>query len=1109
MIRLSRPIEMLRPHYDVLVVGSGYGGGVAASRLARADRTVCVFERGKELHPGEFPDTPLESLEELQITSSDGHHHGSATGLYDLRLGDDVSVFLGCGLGGTSLVNANVGVQPDDTVFDDSWPTVLRGGREEELLKGYARAVAMLKPTPYPGTEPAKLAALRRSAESMGLVDGFRRAPIYVNFEGGTNHVGVEQGACNDCGDCMSGCNYGAKNTVLMNYLPDACNHGAEIFTEVRVHHVEQAGTGWRVFFEVLDRHETVFDAPLHSVTADIVVLAAGTLGSTEILLRSAPTLPLSTQLGERFSGNGGVLALGIGADAPVHSMGIGVPDPGQRDRVPPGPCITGMIHMVDPFGGEARIVEEGTACGPLADLPRFLARLAPDEPAATTGADALPRTQIYLSTTRDGAGGRLSLDEHDGIQVTWPGVGELDVYRRTNDVLRDAAHGIGATFVPNPEWYLEHRVVTVHPLGGCRMGDDAEHGVVNDRGQVFAGPSGTEVHAGLYVADGAIVPDAVAYNPSLTIAALAERIAYFLVTERGWKFDDVLPSHRDPDNAPQRAVPTLQFTERMRGHVSTEILDDFQRAANLGRAAGSPVELVVSVIGEDADRVLADPYRECQVRGSLRAPALSDQPMTITAGTLRVFVPDPNRAETRQMHYRFRAQTVDDRTYAVHAYKDLHDDPGFDLWADTTTLYVTIHDAADLTIPVALGIARMTVPDFVRELSTITVRNAPDPAVRHRLVARFGWEFFGSLFNEYGKFLVAGRSGQGDHQVRPERVLRAPAAVVHPIVAADRTGLRLTRYEGGARGPVVIAHAFGTSTRAFRTTTIETSLVEFLVDHQYDVWLFDYRASSALPASRTRFDLDDVARHDWPAAIAHVRDVTGAAGVQVIAHCVGSMTFLMAMLAGLRGVDSAVCSATTTHPVANELNRIKSRLGLTALLPWFGITDFDTSWHARTADRVFDRLLHLYPIPAGEHCGSAVCRRIFGIYGPSYCHSQLNELTHDTLADLFGVEHVMSFLHLTKIISRERVVDAHGRDVYLPHLDRLALPIRFIHGALNQEFLPEGTRTTYDLLRTTHDPSLYSYVEIPEYGHLDTFVGRNVDRDVFPSIVEHLDATA
>src|SRR5205823_2005879 len=133
------------------------------------------------------------------------------------------------------------------------------------------------------------------------------------------------------------------------------------------------------------------------------------------------------------------------------------------------------------------------------------------------------------------------------------------------------------------------------------------------DRGQVFAGPSGTEVHAGLYVADGAIVPDAVAYNPSLTIAALAERIAYFLVTERGWKFDEVLPSHPDPDGAHQKTVPTLEFTERMRGHVSTEILDDFQRAANLGRAAGSPVELVVSVIGEDADRVLADPYRECQ----------------------------------------------------------------------------------------------------------------------------------------------------------------------------------------------------------------------------------------------------------------------------------------------------------------------------------------------------------------------------------------------------------------------------------------------------------------------------------------------------------------
>ncbi|MGH2394680.1 MAG: NAD(P)-binding protein, partial [Candidatus Limnocylindria bacterium] len=107
MTRLSSPVEDLQHHYEVVVIGSGYGGAIAASRLARAGRQVCLLERGKELHPGEYPDTGPEVLEEMQIDFPD-HHVGSRTALYDMRVNDDLNIFLGCGLGGTSLVNANV-----------------------------------------------------------------------------------------------------------------------------------------------------------------------------------------------------------------------------------------------------------------------------------------------------------------------------------------------------------------------------------------------------------------------------------------------------------------------------------------------------------------------------------------------------------------------------------------------------------------------------------------------------------------------------------------------------------------------------------------------------------------------------------------------------------------------------------------------------------------------------------------------------------------------------------------------------------------------------------------------------------------------------------------
>ena len=176
--RLARALTKIRPHYSVVVVGSGYGGGVAASRLARAGQSVCVLERGKEMHPGEYPDTPLEAALELQVSHTPNGRLGSPSALFDLHLGDDLSVFVGCGLGGTSLINANVGIRPDRRVFDDNWPAALRGGTDPELLAGYARAEAMLRPEPYRGPEPAKLRSLRRSAEAMGVGDRLSRPPI-------------------------------------------------------------------------------------------------------------------------------------------------------------------------------------------------------------------------------------------------------------------------------------------------------------------------------------------------------------------------------------------------------------------------------------------------------------------------------------------------------------------------------------------------------------------------------------------------------------------------------------------------------------------------------------------------------------------------------------------------------------------------------------------------------------------------------------------------------------------------------------------------------------------------------------------------------------------
>jgi cholesterol oxidase len=333
------------------------------------------------------------------------------------------------------------------------------------------------------------------------------RPDINVTFVDGPNAVGVRQNACALCGDCCSGCNYGAKNTVLMNYLPDAHWHGAHVFTEVAVRSVERWQGKWRVAYDVLGAgRPSPAGASPRFVLADVVVLAAGTLGSTEILLRSRELgLPVSDRLGHGFSGNGDVLAFAYDTDAPVHDVGLG-------DRIPRadtlvGPAIAGLIDLRDQDGDKAGtlIIEEGSIPGALAavlpiamdaashekldeqtaSVARRLRELAEIPLGSYRG--PVDRTLTYLVMSTDDCGGRIVL-ENDRIQVVWPEVAGQPVFARNNRTLAAATKALYGTEIADPLWACtsDRSLLTVHPLGGCVMADDPAQGVVDDQGRVF-----------------------------------------------------------------------------------------------------------------------------------------------------------------------------------------------------------------------------------------------------------------------------------------------------------------------------------------------------------------------------------------------------------------------------------------------------------------------------------------------------------------------------------------------------------------------------------------------------------------------------------------------
>ncbi|MEM7726106.1 MAG: alpha/beta fold hydrolase [Cyanobacteria bacterium P01_A01_bin.45] len=1140
MNRLSNPIENIKSHYTVVVIGSGYGGSIAASRLSRAGVQVCLLERGKEFQAGEFPDTPQEALQEMQINLPK-KHVGSHTGLYDFHVNEDVNVFVGCGLGGTSLINANVSLRAENRVFEDEcWSEELRKDINTLLADGYKRAEEMLKPTPYPESFPklAKLAALEKSAKYLN--QDFYRPPINVNFQERTNHVGVEQKPCNLCGDCVSGCNQTAKNTTAMNYLPDAKNHGAEIYTKVSVSHIEKQENGkqksrWLVHYQILGSGQEKFDAPTMFISADMVILAAGTLGSTEILLRStAKGLNVSKKLGHRFSGNGDVLGFGYNNDQEINGVGYGTRLP--EDMEPVGPCITGIIDIRNQSRlNNSMVIEEGSIPGAISPLlPNTFSTAARllgedtdngfvDSVKETTRkieslikgsyTGAVKNTQTFLVMSHDDAKGKMHLED-DKLRIDWKGIGEQPHFQRIDDRIEQATRCLGGTKIPNPMWnkLLQKDLITVHPLGGCAMGDDAQRGVVNHKGQVFSGTEGTDTHQSLYVCDGSVIPRSLGVNPLLTISAIAERCCFLIAKDNDWTINYDLPSRPMTQTVETPVKPGIQFTETMRGYFSMMEKDDYYLAVQQGKKDNSPLEFTLTINSNDVEEMLSNPNHAANIVGTVSAPCLSSDPLTVINGDFHLFVKNPDdQVNTRRMVYSLKMRAENDKVYNLEGFKFIRDDRGIDIWSDTTTLYISIYECkTHERVLVGKGILKIVPQDFLRQMTTIRVTDAENTKQRLKLIARFGNFFAGELFDTYGGIFAKSTAFNPDAPPRKQRQLRVGAPQVHYFNTSDNLRLRLTRYQGGSKGPVMLVHGFGVSSRIFSTDTIDTNLLEYLFAHGYDVWLLDYRASVELAISNNQSTGDDVALKDYPAAVDKVREITGAHTVQMVVHCFGSTTFFMSMLAGLQGVRCAVSSQIATHMRVPFMTQFNSKLHLPNLLQNLGINIFtaDVETDASWLNKLLDKVLKLYPVNGGKADISPVSRRISFLYGQLYELDQLNNGTYDNLHELFGVANMSGLKHLAMLVRKGHLVTADGKEKYMSNLDRLAIPITIIHGAKNNCWLPESTEITYNLLQEKNGKNLYKRHLIPNYGHIDCIFGKNAVNDVYPLILQQLEDT-
>jgi FAD/FMN-containing dehydrogenase len=357
-----------------------------------------------------------------------------------------------------------------------------------------------------------------------------------------------------------------------------------------------------------------------------------------------------------------------------------------------------------------------------------------------------------------------------------------------------------------------------------------------------------------------------------------------------------------------------------------------------------------------------------------------------------------------------------------------------------------------------------------------------------------------------YRHYAAPATAARGIAAMRP---LRLPTPERHRFTTADDTELLLERYRGGDRGPLILAPGYSMSNQVYTLDSVDTNLAEYLCQRGYDVWLFSWRSCPELAAARTRFTLDDVARYDWPAALDVVQRETGASQVDAVVHCIGSQTMLMSIAAGHleNRVRSAVCLQVGLYYDQRPLARFKAAVRTAEALDLVGLRYLSQSARAGgVAYKLLDGALKFYPVAAAQRCDNVTCRRSTFIWGELVNHANISEATHARMTDFLGDASIHAITQMTRSIRRRKILDAGGHDVYFGALERLRLPITFIHGAENLTMGAGSTARTFDELRDANGAALYRRHSIPGYGHMDCIVGRDAARDVFPHIGEHLE---
>ncbi len=517
--------------FDFIVVGSGFGGSVSACRLAEKGYSVCVIEMGKRWTEKDFPKTTWRLRKWIWRPRL------GLYGFYDMRPFKHVMILCGNAVGGGSITYANTLLSPPQRVWrDGSWKGL--ADWEREMPAHYASARRMLGVTENKILGDADR-VLKQIADAQGVGNTFYKTDVAVYFGEGPGQPhpdpyfggeGPPRSSCIGCGGCMVGCRYNAKNTLDKNYLYFAEKRGAQVLAETRVIDVRPlGGDGANGYAVAVESSTSRLFKQRRTLTAKHVVLAASALGTMDLLMRmkAGGSLPaVSDRLGHDVRTNSESL--------------IGVRFPGKRFDMSKGIAIGSGIHIDEHTHIEATRYSRGSdVLGLLATMlvdgkgrRRILKWIAaafrhPIKFARAGWPFGFARQTLILLVmqTIDATlqmrmrrrwfwpFGKLLTTEGTRIPTNIP---------KANALAERAAKDLGGIAITSSTEILFDMPMTAHCIGGCVMGTDAEHGVIDAEHRVFG-------YRNLYVIDGSAVGANLGVNPSLTITALAERAMSFI----------------------------------------------------------------------------------------------------------------------------------------------------------------------------------------------------------------------------------------------------------------------------------------------------------------------------------------------------------------------------------------------------------------------------------------------------------------------------------------------------------------------------------------------------------------------------------------------------